>query len=462
MIDAEHRYKTYDQELLAIVMAFKQWRHYCEGSFHAIEILTNHNNLKGFMNVKALNGRQARWAISLSPYNFVISYRAGKTNSADTPSRRPDYKSENTVFSKLLPTLQQKLAVLGGLRSPIFGAINNSYIKDAVRGQEASDSITTMAIQSVSAGEALSNIKRAESRLVEALNSVIRSCRLPEVYSSRRVSRSERSGGEGEMPAHSKIDTIVNRSIGKVGYQLVPRTVVRLLALHKNIQNNEASISMTELIKALQEKNTFVHQRRMGETMDNRDAKAGSWSFDSKELLRCNSRLYVPSERSVQEEILRRYYDDPLAGYFGVDKTLDWVKKKFFWRTMPKDIKEYIDFCDICQRTKSKRHRSYGELQALPLSTVPWKQLAFDFITNLPPSKRRGCVYNTILVVVDRYTKMTRYILYTKKIKAIELVNLFWDEIALRYSKLESIVSDRGSLFTSLYWSDICYYSQIK
>ena len=52
-------------------------------------MLLDYNNLKGFMKVKALNGRQARWAITLAAYDFIIKHRAGKTNPADAPSRRP-------------------------------------------------------------------------------------------------------------------------------------------------------------------------------------------------------------------------------------------------------------------------------------------------------------------------------------------------------------------------------------
>ena len=46
MILAETRYKTHDGELLAIVEAFKTWRHYLEGSRHEVLILTDHNNLR--------------------------------------------------------------------------------------------------------------------------------------------------------------------------------------------------------------------------------------------------------------------------------------------------------------------------------------------------------------------------------------------------------------------------------
>jgi hypothetical protein len=59
LILPETRYKTHDQELLAMVAVFKQWRHYLEGSTHTVEVLTDHNNLVAFQNVKCLNGRQA-------------------------------------------------------------------------------------------------------------------------------------------------------------------------------------------------------------------------------------------------------------------------------------------------------------------------------------------------------------------------------------------------------------------
>ncbi|KAI7299779.1 hypothetical protein KC315_g17470, partial [Hortaea werneckii] len=108
---AERNYETHDGELLAIVEGFKQFRHYLEGAAHAVQVLTDHNNLKGFMGVKALNGRQARWATFLAAFDFTIEHRAGKLNPADGPSRRPDYEGGEHAGSQLLPSLQNKLSV---------------------------------------------------------------------------------------------------------------------------------------------------------------------------------------------------------------------------------------------------------------------------------------------------------------------------------------------------------------
>ena len=82
MISAETRYKTHVGELLAIVKAFKTWRHYLEGSQHEVLILTDHNNLRRFMDTKSLSSRQVRWAQELSRYHFRIDYCQGKANGA--------------------------------------------------------------------------------------------------------------------------------------------------------------------------------------------------------------------------------------------------------------------------------------------------------------------------------------------------------------------------------------------
>ena len=60
MIPAETRYETHDGELLAIVEAFKTWRHYLEGCKHEVLILTDHNNFCCFMDTKSLSSRQVR------------------------------------------------------------------------------------------------------------------------------------------------------------------------------------------------------------------------------------------------------------------------------------------------------------------------------------------------------------------------------------------------------------------
>ena len=108
MILAEIRYETHDQELLFIVAAFQQWRHYFKNSHHSVTILTNHNNLHYFMKTTTFNKRQFQWILALAEYDFEIKYCSEKINSIDEPSRRFDY--EKKVDDEIcLFTLQNKL-----------------------------------------------------------------------------------------------------------------------------------------------------------------------------------------------------------------------------------------------------------------------------------------------------------------------------------------------------------------
>ena len=80
MIPAETRYETYKSKLLAIVKAFKTWRHYLEGCKHEIFILIDYNNLCQFMNTKSLSSCQFRWSQKLSRYHLRIDYCQEKAN----------------------------------------------------------------------------------------------------------------------------------------------------------------------------------------------------------------------------------------------------------------------------------------------------------------------------------------------------------------------------------------------
>ena len=52
-----------------------------------------------------------------------------------------------------------------------------------------------------------------------------------------------------------------------------------------------------------------------------------------------------------------------------------------------------------------------------------------DFITGLSPCHHKGAVYNAYIVVVNHYTKITKYIPTTKIINLIELTNELKDNI---------------------------------
>jgi len=91
--DTERNYEIHDKEMLAVVRCLEAWRHFLEGAAIKFEIWTNHKNLKYFMKAQKLNRRQARWALYLSRFNFILKHVPGsKIGKADSLSRRPDWE----------------------------------------------------------------------------------------------------------------------------------------------------------------------------------------------------------------------------------------------------------------------------------------------------------------------------------------------------------------------------------
>lgn len=118
MIPAKTRYKTHDGELLAIVEALKDWRHYLEDCQPKILVLTSYNNLRRFMET---NNLSSRWAhvmfagLKSSPYYFRIDYRQGKADGAADavshfPQKSPD--KEESLWAENIQILHRLQSLL--------------------------------------------------------------------------------------------------------------------------------------------------------------------------------------------------------------------------------------------------------------------------------------------------------------------------------------------------------------
>jgi hypothetical protein len=188
-----------------------------------------------------------------------------------------------------------------------------------------------------------------------------------------------------------------------------------------------------------------------------------SWE-DRDGLLRYKGNVYIPSGDRLKLELLRDHHDDPLAGHFGVHRTHELLQRQFYWPSMMGFIRDYCWTCDIYQRAKAPRHKAYGKLESLPIPGRPWTDIAMDFITDLPASKRRhgSTVYDSILVIVDRFTKAAHYIPVRKTIDAPELAEVFIEAVIRLHGVPKSIVMDRGSVFTSRFWASLCYYMETR
>ncbi|SJL13289.1 uncharacterized protein ARMOST_16729 [Armillaria ostoyae] len=103
----ERNYEIYNKELLAIMLALAEWRHYLMGALEDVEIWTDHQNLQYFHKPQKLNRRQARWVTELAEYHFTLRHKPGTANvKADLLSRRSNHdqgEDDNGEITVLSP-----------------------------------------------------------------------------------------------------------------------------------------------------------------------------------------------------------------------------------------------------------------------------------------------------------------------------------------------------------------------
>ena len=116
-------------------------------------------------------------------------------------------------------------------------------------------------------------------------------------------------------------------------------------------------------------------------------------------------KLCIPHD-THRKLLVKESHEGGLMGHFGVDKTLELLKEKLFWLHMRRDIQRHCFSCISCLKAKSKTmpHELYTPL---PFASAPWEDINMDFILRLPRTARG---FDSIFVVVDRFSKMAHFI----------------------------------------------------
>ncbi|RYN56960.1 hypothetical protein AA0117_g13232 [Alternaria alternata] len=170
-------------------------------------------------------------------------------------------------------------------------------------------------------------------------------------------------------------------------------------------------------IRLVQERDRAYHgnealtRRAEGEA----NKTANMWEVDPTGILRRNGKVWIPEDAALRANLLMRNHDDPMGGHYGVDKTVAVLKTKYWWPHVKRD--------------------SQGD---------------------------QGNTFDAILVLVDRFSKYVRYLPVAKTITAQGVADILLRQCFLKMGPPDTLVSDRGSVFTSQFWSDICFHLKIN
>ncbi|SLM35611.1 Ribonuclease H-like domain [Lasallia pustulata] len=342
------------------------------------------------MTTHKLSRRQVQWALSLSAYDFVITYRKGTLNPADGPSQRPDHQCEADQEDQM-----EDASVLQQVLFPTVALIS----------VEPRDDLLAQDIHLCELLVVGTTSPRQQSQRKQASEAVSHEGPYEEVGTSLIDS----------LPEFLRIDPLAKHML-------------------EQITAHEANPGMSDAHPLWSQRNNLLY-------------------FDSV--------LYIPYTESLRLGIIKKHYDEPLAGHLTAEKTFALIRAKYYWPDMQKQIQEYCNSCLVCQGARVTRRKQPGLLQPIPIPKRAWEVLTPDFITGLPESHAYGGAYNAILVVVCKFLKMAYYIPAKKDWTAGQLAEAFVREIIRLHRVPQALISDHGSVFTSWLWANLIFALKI-
>ncbi|GJP46957.1 hypothetical protein CLOM_g6194 [Closterium sp. NIES-68] len=494
----EANYSSYEGEGLAAVWGVTHFRAYLQG--HKFTLVTDHQPLLWLMTNQMLTGRNARWAMRLQEYDFVIKHRAGKTlQHADGLSRNPPPEEEQqwaaaaqflgfaNYYNRFVPQYAKIAAPLTNLLK------KNTPYKWEPKHQEAVEQLK----QALTSAPVLILPDPERDYVIEAdasdqaVGAVLIQDQgnglQPIAYLSNKL-----HGAELNYPIHDKealaiiiafkawrcylegrrttvytdhcslkyLKTQPNLSRRQVRWIDFLETHFHYDIVYKPGHKNKAdALSRPAHVAAIQVegmnpllKGLFTHGYAIDPEIPLAE-KRHLLQWDSDIAYRKGStKIWVPNYPPLRQLLLEEYHDVLYAGHFGSNKTLTGIAKHYYWPHMADDVQKFVTSCDTCQRMKSSKQKKAGLLQPLPVPEQPWQVVSLDFITGLPPTSSG---HDAILVVIDKFSKMGHFIPTHTTARTEETAQLFVRHIISRHGIPTTLISDRDPKFTSRFWKEL-------
>ncbi len=158
--------------------------------------------------------------------------------------------------------------------------------------------------------------------------------------------------------------------------------------------------------------------------------------------LRVEDGILKKSGRPVIPATLRNYIVSEIhnTGHFGVEKTYALLKDRFFWPSMYKYVKTFVDVCRTCQQVKSDTRPPKAPLLPMVIPSGPMEFISIDIA--YMPLDNDG--FNYILLIGDIFSKYINAVALRDQTSK-SIVKAFEDNWLHIYGKPFYLLSDQGS-----------------
>ena len=142
--------------------------------------------------------------------------------------------------------------------------------------------------------------------------------------------------------------------------------------------------------------------------------------------------------KDAREKIMSDFHDSEWAGHKGIWASFSKIKERFWWPNMYKDIKHFVQSCDLCQKYSSIRHRDEIHLTYSPRVHFKWM---VDLV-NMPDGKDQEKYLSLAREDLTNYVEGRAL-----KNKIVSVICKFLlEDVICRYRCVGQIIADRGDL----------------
>lgn len=168
-------------------------------------------------------------------------------------------------------------------------------------------------------------------------------------------------------------------------------------------------------------------------------------------LIKHKDKVWIGHNSALQTKLISALHSSAIGGHSGISATYHRIKQLFGWKGMKKDVENFVRQCLVCQQAKHEHIHPGGLLQPLPMPQGVWQDISMDFVEGLPLFEGS----NTILVIVDRFTKYRHFIPLRHPFTAQTVAKLVLDNVVKLHGLPKSMLSDRDRIFNSLFWKNL-------
>ena len=209
-------------------------------------------------------------------------------------------------------------------------------------------------------------------------------------------------------------------------------------------------IRIDELIAAQQEDRYCQSVR---ERMD--QGQSERFQEDSRGLIVRISPLddirQIVAPKTLRPKILHMSHYPTLAGHPGGRRMFETIRRTFYWPSMGVDVYTTARQCSSCARENVKLRKHASSMKLFP-AAKPLEFLAIDLLGPLPRTPKG---FRYILVITDRYSKLTR-VVPLKNMTALTVAKAFCEHWVYPYGPPAYLLSDNGGQFASRYFQAVC------